>query len=87
MGRTTAGWRRARRWVEHEGRRDDDLRFGRLGEERDGVGILSQSWTGSCYCQKKEAQMKQTLAIAAEMKAEKAAKLKAAATDDGNTFQ
>ena len=31
--------------------------------------------------------MKQTLAIAAEMKAEKAAKLKAAATDDGNTFQ
>ena len=40
--------------------------------------------------QKKEAQMKKTLAIAAEMKAEKAAKLKAeqeTATDDGNTFQ
>jgi len=41
--------------------------------------------------QKKEAQMKKTLAIAAEMKAEKAAKQRKAeqetATDDGNTFQ
>ena len=39
--------------------------------------------------QKKEAQMKKTLAIAAEMKAEKAAKLKAEQenADDGNTFQ
>ena len=40
--------------------------------------------------QKKEAQRQKTLAIAAEMKAEKAAKLNAeheTATEDGNTFQ